>query len=292
MKTLFQQITAVIGLTVSLGLASCEKDGLLSPNPAGSARSGATNDVTLPSPNIPQVYKLTKYGDATLTYNADGRLRKVTQALTRGGQECHTDYTYAAGSVRAVTYKGQLVVRDETFTLDPSGRCTESVEEGNTLYNGAYFHYTTYWKFTYNAQGQLWSRQNKNSCVGGISYAYNADGDLILATVATSPSDGTAITFAYDQPVGDPILNDKYPLNVVGVNEQDTYLRIFGKPTKHLVKLKTEKSLLNNQVISNKFYAYTLNPDGYVTKKDEYNLFGAALTETKLYDYQVSDIGF
>lgn len=290
MNTLFQKTITGLGLALSLSLASCEKDNVLNPNPAGSARSGAANDVI--SPNLPQVYKLTKYGDATLIYNADGRLRKVTQALTRGGQACHTDYTYAAGSIRAVTYKGQLVVRDETFTLDPSGRCTESVEEGNTLYNGAYFHYTTYWKFTYNAKGQLWSRQNKNSCVGGISYTYNADGDLILATVATSPTDGIAITFAYDQPVGDPILNDKYPLNVVGVNEQDAYLRIFGKPGKHLVKLKTEKSLLNNQVISNKFYVYTLTPDGYVTKKDEYNLFGAALTETKLYDYQVSDIGF
>lgn len=174
MKTLFQQITVGLGLALSLSLASCEKDNLLNPNPAGSARSGAVNDGI--SPNIPQVYKLTKYGDAALTYADNGRLLNVTTPV-RNSLAIQTDYTYSPGSVRAFSHQGKIVLRDETFTLDASGRCTESVVKGN--------YSDTHWLFTYNAQGQLWSCQNKNSCVGGTSYTYNADGDLIQATVAT-----------------------------------------------------------------------------------------------------------
>jgi len=142
MKTFFKPISIVIGLALSLSLSSCEKDSLLTPSPAGSARD---DDLVV---GIPQVHKLIKYGDATLTYADDGRLRKVTQAPVRGSLDVHTDYTYGPGSVRAISYKGLVVAHDETFTLDANGRCTESVEEGNKLYNGAYFHYTIHWIFT------------------------------------------------------------------------------------------------------------------------------------------------
>jgi hypothetical protein len=42
MTTLFQKITTGIALALSLGLASCERDSLLNPNPMGIARSEST----------------------------------------------------------------------------------------------------------------------------------------------------------------------------------------------------------------------------------------------------------
>ena len=287
MNTLFQKTAKGLALALSLSLTSCERDSLLTPNPAGVARSESTrtDDASLPSPNIPQVYKLTKYGATTLLYSANGRLLSATTPV-RGGVSIQTDYTYGPGSVRAFSHQGKVVLHDETFTLDASGRCTESVEKGTFS--------DTHWMYHYTPKGQLWSCQNKNSCVGGTTYTYNADGDMILASVATGVSDAIDITFAYNEPTGDPLLADKYPLNVnVGkIPQHDTYLRIFGKPGKHLIKLVSfEPSAdIAYPSPSDVYYSYVLNAEGYVTKKVEYNLSTLA-SKTTLYDYIVTNIG-
>jgi hypothetical protein len=208
MNTLVQKTITGLGLALSLSLASCEKDNLLNPNPAGSARSGAGDDL---SPNIPQIHKLTKHGDATLTYADNGKLQKVTTPV-RGSLAIETDYTYSPGTIRAFTHQGKSVLRDETFTLDASGRCTESAEQITVVNNNTPLHYLREWKYTYTAKGQLWSCQNKNSCVGGSSYSYNADGDMIGASVNAGTD--TDITFAYSQPNSASLVNDEYPINV------------------------------------------------------------------------------
>ena len=283
MNTLVQKTITGLGLALSLSLASCEKDNLLNPNPAGSARSGAADDI---SPNIPQVHKLTKHGEATLTYADNGRLLNVTTPV-RGSLAIQTDYTYSPGMIRAFTHQGKSVLRDETFTLDASGRCTESAEAITVINNNTPLHYLREWKFTYNAKGQLWNYQNKNSCVGGFGYAYNADGDMISATKTTGISSSVETKFQYSQPGGDPMLSDNYPLNVIGVNEHDAYLRIFGKPSKHLVTLVTPQASLDGD-----YYAYLLDADGYVTQRKQYKLNGAALVDTKSYAYVLTNIGF
>ena len=284
MNTLFQKITTGLGLALSLSLASCEKDNLLTPNPTGSARSGAGDDDL--SPNIPQVHKLTKHGDATLTYADNGRLLNVTTPV-RGSLSIQTDYTYSPGTIRAFTHQGKSILRDETFMLDASGRCTESAEKYTVINNNTPLHYLREWKYTYNAKGQLLNYQNKNSCVGGFGYAYNADGDMIGASESTGISSIAATTFNYSQPGGDPILSDNYPLNVIGVNEHDAYLRIFGKPGRHLVTLVTRQGSLDGD-----YYAYLLDADGYVTQRKQYKLVGAALVDTKSYAYVLTNIGF
>ena len=284
MNTLFQKITPGLVLALSLSLTSCEKDGLLNPDQVGSARSGAVNDGI--EVGIPQVHKLTRYGNATLMYADNGRLLQVTTSV-RGGLPVQTDYTYSPGKIRAFSHQGKTVVRDETFTLDASGRCTDSAEEITVINNNTPSHYLREWKFTYNAKGQLWSFQNKHSCVGGFGYAYNDDGDMIKATETTGVSSSVETTFNYTPLGGDPMLSDNYPLNVIGVNEHDAYLRIFGKPSKHLVTLVTGQGSLDGD-----YYAYVLDADGYVTQRKQYKLIGAALVDTKSYDYVLANIGF
>ena len=284
MKTLFQKITLVIGVITSLGLASCEKDALLNPNPAGSARLGAAGDDILPSPNTPQYkHTLVKYGNVILSYADNGQLRKVATAPGRGGADAHTDYTYSPGSVRAISYAGSAVVRDETFTLDASGRCTESVLKGT---NG-----DIHWAFYYNPKGQLSYCANKAGTTGSMGYTYNADGDLTLVEKALNPYLYTHTTFTYDQPTNAPLLTDKYPLNVVGASDHDPYLRIFGTPSKHLVKRVSYEPSgdVNFPAPADRFYSYTLDVDGYVTERRMANTLGGNSVETTVYEYLVAN---
>ena len=269
MKTLVQKITTVIGLTVSLGLASCERDNLLNPNPVGSARSGAANDDIVVG--MPQVHKLTKYGDATLTYAGNGKLMNVTTPV-HGSLAIETDYTYSPGTVKAFTHQGKIVLRDETFTLDASGRCTESVVEG--------FYSDTEWKYNYTAKGQLWSCTNKN---------------MILAELTTDAGGGgTDVTFAYSQRTVAGLLNDNYPvnLNVPKIPAHDAYLRIFGKPSKHLVqRVSYESPGSSFPVPSDRFYTYVLNADGYVKQRSMSHTLGGNSVENTAYEYTLADIG-
>ncbi|WP_020602271.1 DUF4595 domain-containing protein [Spirosoma spitsbergense] len=283
MNTLLQKTITGLGLALSLGLTSCEKDNSLNPNPVGSARSGAGDEVI--SPNFPQVHKLTKHGNATLSYNDNGQLLNVMTPV-RGSLAIQTDYTYGPGTIRAFTHQGKTILRDETFTLDASGRCTESAEAITVVNNNVPLHYLRQWVFAYNEKGQLWHYQNKNSCVGGFGYSYNADGDMISATETTGISSSFETTFNYSPASGDPIMSDKYPLNVIGVNEHDAYLRIFGKPGKHLVTLVTRQASLDGD-----YYAYQLDADGYVTQRKQYKLIGAALVDTKSYEYVTANMG-
>lgn len=277
--------TIAISLALSLSLSSCEKDNLLTPESSRSARLGAVDDFTLPSPNIPQVRRLIKYGNSTLSYSGNGQLQKVTTAVPRGLTP-HTDYTYAPGSIRAASYEGNMLVRDETFTLDASGRCTESVIKG--------IPNDTHWIYTYNAKGQLWGCHKPNTCVGGTSYTYNTYGDLIQATVSTSVLDAMVVTFAYVLPMDANYYYETYALNVNApvLPEHDTFLPIFGKTGKHLVK-GISYAPSGSKVIttpSNRFYEYVIKSDGFVTQRNTAYTFGGTPFEKMEYTYELADI--
>ena len=293
MNTLFQKTITGFGLALSLSLASCEKDNLINPNPTGSARSGATNDNILPTPNTPQYkHTLVKYGAATLTYADNGQLLNVTTPVP-GSLAILTEYTYSPGKIKAFTHQGTNVLRDETFTLDASGRCTESAQAYTVINNNKPVQLYTQWVYHYTTKGQLESCYNKNSCVGGTTYSYNADGDMILATVATSAFDGTDITFAYSQRTVAGLLNDNYPvnLNVPKIPEHDAYLRIFGNPSKHLVqRVSYEPSGDSNfPAPSDRFYTYVRNADGYVTQRSMSYTLGGNSVENTAYEYLVAN---
>ncbi len=289
MNTLRQLITTGLSLALSASLISCEKESRLMPAPLNSARLGTGNEEPFPSPTVPQTHRLTKYGNSTLSYSADGHLQKVTTAVNRGGVDYHTDYTYAPGSIRAASYQGAYLVRDETFTLNATGsRCTESVVKTNTG--------ETHWIYTYNAKGQLSSCQNKNSCIGGATYTYDSDGDLVKATVATTISEAMNITFSYVVPT----LDDNhsyvtYPLNlnVPLLPEHDTFLPIFGRSSQHLVKwvYYSPSGLPVVATPSDRFYSYMIPGDGYVADRTMSYTFGGSSVEKIHYEYKLGDMG-
>ncbi|GAB4014411.1 hypothetical protein [Spirosoma koreense] len=289
MNTLRQLITAGLGLALSVGLVSCEKDSTLTPTPLNGARLGTEDEEIYPSTNLPKTYRLTKYGNSTLSYSADGHLQKVTTAVNRGGVAYHTDYTYAPGSIRAASYQGAILVRDETFTLNATGsRCTESLVKTNTG--------ETHWIYTYNPKGQLSSCQNQNSSIGGATYTYDKDGDLIKATVAVTLTESMDITFAYTVPTMDDHRNDvTYPLNlnVPMLPEHDPFLPIFGRSSKHLVKWVYYSPSDLPVVVkpSDQFYSYMIPGDGYVSDRTMSYTFGGSPVEKIHYEYVMATIG-
>jgi hypothetical protein len=109
---------------------------------------------------------------------------------------------------------------------------------------------------------------------------------MISATESTGTSTSFETKFNYTPAGGDPIMSDNYPLNVIGVKEHDAYLRIFGKPGKHLVTLVTEQGSLDGD-----YYNYTLDADGYVTQRKQYKLIGSSLVDTKSYAYVTVNMG-
>lgn len=289
MNTLRQLITAGLGLALSVSLISCEKDSTFTPTPLTGARLGTEDEEIYPSTNLPKTHRLTNYGNSTLSYSADGHLQKVTTAVSRGGVVYHTDYIYAPGSIRAASYQGAILVRDETFTLNTTGsRCTESVVKTSTG--------EAHWVYSYNAKGQLSSCQNKNSPIGGATYAYDKDGDLVKATVAVTLTESMDITFSYTVPTLDDSRHDvTYPLNlnVPMLAEHDTFLPIFGRSSKPLVKwvYYSPSGLPVVTKPSDQFYAYMLSGDGYVSDRTMSYTFGGSPVEKIHCTYVMATVG-
>lgn len=289
MNTLYKRLIAVVGLAVSV--SACQETSLVAPDKPIAASTEAVNDI-IPV-GLPKKYTLIKHGQATLTYMGDGRLQKATYGPGPISYPCSSViYTYGPQSIKATGYSGNTVVLEESYLLDANGRCYESKEKTFVFYSFGTVELEQGWIYQYNALGQLKTRTSKNNAVK-TTYTFNADGDMSKASstgIDGNPSKD--ITFAYNQPVGDPILTDRTQLNTEWTSLPDSYLKIFGKASKHLVKLVTQKSFYGNQPPLTYYFSYTINPDGYITEEKQFNLLNAALVSTKSYSYLVTNIGF
>ena len=279
--------------TVCLLLASCQSNDTIAPAPSHSVSTKNLREGLLPA--FPKRYQLTKHGQATLSYFNDGRLRKVVHEGTsvRGGLGIYTLYTYSPQSVVTKIYNENKLVQQIIYLLDPKGNCYESQQTDYIPYGpNTTLAQETGYLYQYNGNGKLESRTNKKVSYQKTDFIYSAGGDLskIISYDREGGNPGVVVVseaiLSYDQPTGDPILPDVYPLNGEATGLPDPYLRIFGKPGKYLVKLVTDK-----YYGTGKYYTYTLNPDGYVTARNTYNVSGGALVETKVYDYLITDLG-
>ncbi|GAB4012237.1 hypothetical protein GCM10028808_27750 [Spirosoma migulaei] len=263
----------------------------MAPEKPVATSAEAVNDLIVVG--VPKKYTLIKHGQVTLTYMGDGRLQKAAYGPGPISYPYSSViYAYGAQSIKTTAYSGNTVVLEENYLLDANGRCLESKEKTFVFYSFGTVELEQGWVYQYNALGQLKTRTSKNNGVK-TTYTFNADGDMSKAS--STGIDGNSlkdITFAYDQPVGDPILADRNQLNSEWTSLPDSYLKIFGKPSKHLVKLITQKNYYGNQAPLTYYYSYTINPDGYITEEKQFNLFNAALMSTKSYNYLVTNIGF
>lgn len=272
-----------------LGLAACQQDNVTPEEPADVASKSMREGIVA---TIPKYYQLTKVGLVSLSYFEDGRLKKSTyNAGSRGGVPAsYSTYKYTAHSiVETVYYKGK-VASEIIYTLDAvTGYCSESNQTDYIPYGpNAYVEEQTSTAYTYNAKGQILTRTNKKSPTEKSSFVFDAAGDLVkIKNYSKNSLLEREYTLYYDQPTGDPILPNLTPIANDLLNLPDQFLPIFGKPSKHLVKMTTD-----NKSLDGIYYNYLLNADGYPTTRQAYSLTGAALVETLVYDYLVTKIGF
>ena len=289
MKNLFKSLFA---FTIILTACQPEKNVIA---PIEDAKVSANNLREGIVATMPKHYQLIKHGTTKLAYFDDGRLQKVTYTSTqRGTSGVYAQYKYGLNSVVSTLYYNNAIAEVSTYLLDNKGRCYESKQVELIPYGpNQTLEKTSEFTYLYNAKGQLLTRTNKKIITEKTTFVWNAGGDLTNLT-GFNFNNGRAyepvksdLTLYYDQPTGDPILADLSPINCEAANLPDPYLMIFGKSGKNLVKLIT-----NNSNLGGKYFNYTMNADGYITKRDQYDMSSGALTETKAYDYLVTNLGF
>lgn len=291
MKNYFK---SVLIFALSMGLTSCEKEDLVIPNAPSEVSSKNLRESVLVT--TPKLYQLIKHGPITLSYFDDGRLKKATYMHgARGGESpSYITYKYGAHSISSTFFYNGVVAQVMTYLLDANGRCYDSKQVDYVPYGpNQTLEKESGFTYLYNPKGQLTTRTDKKYTNQTTSFVYDAAGELIKISSYNpgpyNPSPGleSESRLYYEGATGDPILTDLLPINIEAANLPDPYLIIFGKPGKHLIKMITEKFSLDGQIFN-----YTLNADGYVTKRDVYKILGAALIETKSYDYLVTELDF
>ena len=202
-------------LLLPLGLASCEKDSLLSPAQTESARrSTALNELVQAS--LPRLYTLTRDGEANLTYDDMGRLKRVVYGADVP-ENTHVEYTYSVGSIRAVSYRNRTLFCDQTYRVDSrTGRCSDyaviTYQDGKTKRANLVF--------TYDEKGRLIRSSDYANALVRIDYAYNETDDLMRATrFAIDPKTALAVIrsdyqLRYIQPDGSPAIPDRNAMNL------------------------------------------------------------------------------
>ncbi|TLV02208.1 hypothetical protein [Dyadobacter luticola] len=287
MKNLMKCLTAM-----SVCFASCQQGNLVNPDDSSLPSSHNMREAAMPT--TPKFYQLVKHGGSTLTYSPDGLLEKVTfENESRSNFPTYKVYTYNANSIVSKKYSNNKLEEVITYLLDPNtGNCYESQHKAYSVSGQIQTKAkeSTYAYF-YNIKGQLMMRENKHNPKDYTLLNYDTVWNLINVTTYGDAGNGAAKVVAesnlsYNQPTGDPLLLNLLPINCEVANLPDAYLRIFGKPTKYLVKMITEKGALGGR-----YFSYSMNADGYPTARQMYNLSGGDLTQTVNYDYLVTNIG-
>jgi hypothetical protein len=291
MTTLFHKIAAAIILALSLSCTSCQQGDNVSPDetvamPARSMREAL-------SPNMPKTYQLVKYGTVGLSYYDDGLLKKVTFGTGyRGSQPAYIVYNHSPNKIVSKLYSSTNKLEEViNYLLDPkTGNCYESQHKEYTNPNSNQPTESTY-GYYYNIKGQLMMSQNKGNVADYTLLSYDTVWNLVKVTHYGNSGNGTPAkvilesNLSYNHPAGEPLLLDLQPLDCEFAGLPDRFLRIFGKPTKYLVKLITETGSLGGR-----YSTYTMNADGYPTSRQIHNLNGGGLIQTIPYDYLVTNM--
>ncbi|RYY17210.1 MAG: hypothetical protein EOO04_25745 [Chitinophagaceae bacterium] len=298
-----------IGLFVLTAIASCNRETAISPvQPSGPQQTvGLDDDEILVSP---KKYQLTKLGNTTLAYYANGKLKRVTYSPTR-----YIDYTYLDSTrVYSVEYNDNKLDVVTTYYIHRAqaagGQNYEANPPATAYYKNypaqcymvateRYMHYKQGDEiikneriFNYNDKGQI-SRlyldniQSNPDPDRRIDFTYNTNGDLTKATEFNAQNVKVReSTYEYTA-FGDPIRNDRNPLNPEEL-QVDPFVTVFGKYSKHLARGRKVEAFAPYNLVSNSYYQYIINIDSYVTKRDTYAIFNAQLIQSTPYEYTVT----
>ncbi|WP_221622062.1 hypothetical protein [Larkinella knui] len=293
LKALVATSKTALYLAASLSVFSCQETSPVHPDGAQSPTSTvARNQARLASPAALKKYRLIQWGEQTLTYYPDGRIkRSLFGPDVAGNDHYRQSYSYSAGILSpsgTVEVRYSRSVPDsrnmrETYWYNDTGHCYKYKQVVDEGVNGVHT-YTSI--LAYNSKGQM------TDCLfgsGRAHYDYNADGDLVKVTFLNAQLVPTEThTLSYTPSNGGPPVNDLYPLHSEWMEPFEHYLPYFGQPSKHLVQSVVIKRLYGQVADTNVFYSYVRNADGYVTQRKTYHKLGGAPIETKQYEYEIT----
>lgn len=294
LKALLDRRKTILYVVASLSVFSCQKNSLVDPEPTPAQTSTvAQNQVAGASFGTLKKYRLIQFGEQTLTYYPDGRIKRVLFGPDVAGNDHYRQsYSYSAGilagsgmieksSSRSVLKPGDMW---ETYWYDSNGHIYKYKQQVDIGNNQVQNNFST---LTYNAKGQT---TDIVFGTGRVHYDYNADGDLTKVTFLDAQLVPTEThTLSYVPTNGGTPVNDLYPLHSEWMAPFDRYMPYFGQPSKHLVQSVVIKRLYNpNNPQTNVFYSYIRNADGYVTQRKTYHQLGGVAIETMQYNYEVT----
>jgi hypothetical protein len=234
--------------------------------------------------SVAKKHTLVKQGNATLAYDATGKLVKVTEGNRT------TTYTHSTGKIAVLTLEAGKKTEEGNYYLDANGRVTHSNVAGYTIEYGIPNTTLNLFNYEYDDKGRLAKRYNDIYPNMRVEFAYNADGDLIeMKRFDNANNVIQKNTYEY-QFAGSSLITDNNRLNAAEVFNLDPYLRIYGKISKHLMQRLKVSHLVYGGLTTDYRFAYTMNADGYPTTGKKYNISNGALVLTIPYEYVVSNL--
>jgi YD repeat-containing protein len=296
LKALLDKRKMVLYLVACLSVFSCQENSLVNPEVTQSQNLTVALDQAM-SPATKK-YKLTKFGDQTLTYYPDGQIKGYVYPvgpsinLTATYTYNYTPGTiYTIGSINVVLHSPSPIAVNinRTYWFNATGHCYKYQEVDHQPSGDLTLMYI----LGYNPQGQLIDclQWLNGSAHGREKYEYNADGDMIKVTSldAQQVIYRTAI-LSYMPTNGGAPVNDLYPVGSRWRHPDEVYLPYFGQPSKHLVQHVVETLSGNPNDPTHYYYKYVLNADGYVIERNGTYKPNRQLFETREYEYEVTSI--
>jgi hypothetical protein len=280
MNKLFRKITFLSGAACSFFLISCQEEAIdTAIQPAIKHQETA-----LAPPVMIAELRLSKFGNDTLIYNPDGRIKQRINA--EGYSVFRTDYKYANNAITASKYKNDILQWRSEWRLE-NGRAVE-LKRKDYHVGGVIGEETSYIAYHYNNQNQLVKLLINEGKKRTVTLSYDNLGNVVKFLFVKNTDTGDVfqelVKFDYTEYVGSPTQHDKgstINLHVFGPQGLswmgDRYLPIFGK---------FGKSLLKKTVCSSSFptykYAYDLDTNGYVKDQKSYTEKGALIYSEQL----------
>jgi hypothetical protein len=281
MKNFPKRLAACLGLA-SLLCTACQPDKAVEPAemPRGAARQAAAAGDTLSAITLPR-HLLTRYGNATLSYNDSQRLAKVV--LSSNMYRTYDRYWDESQQyLQTETYSGGKRIRKDVYALNASGRCTTSHTVYYDPHTGAMTSQTGY-RYEYNGQNRLVKMYNISNPLERTVFYHNTRGNLFEMR-RYSPSGYLAKIVGFYHSSNSPV--DAYGFNPHEAEGLDPFLRAYGSFFHQLPRLCEVTYLGTGGSFTRLNYQYDLDAQGFPLTRRSYK-GPSELVNTLFYEYQV-----
>jgi YD repeat-containing protein len=240
--------SSLIIVLVAISLASCKKDiNEQAANPALTSDARASLRGTL-NPNL--ALRLTKRGNDSLIYNADGSLAKVLKSPNQ-----YITYEKSGNKLITKKYTGNTLQEKVQYVLDPSNGKAFTSE--HTVY-GFNLPKVTHWAYEYDNAGRLVKKFNNAVNAERYEFKWNPVINVLdwVHYYNMANEKVKSASFTYND------VQDKVKAWSDRV-EVDSYLKIFGTSPSKLISW--ESVIYPNNPAANvaEHFEYTMNRSGY-----------------------------